>query len=361
MNGKKYYNQYIMWRRHLQYSHPNLFNAIKFFRTSNTVYSLTIITICLMLFVIAIKINSLNPNIIPFYEIRQLQSNLLTASSIIISLTIAFVISKYFDIQKFRTSELNKFINLQNKIVQYQRAFDQLGAQLERKYQLNPKYPLDHIKALNDLDYSWNKVDRSLKPDACIFTSAFRQFGARYWEYDDFDLKRKIMPKSLLKKLEICATNLFGMLDREKNYKYILEDLGINQTLNFSDIKIAQYTYLVKEEAMQISPKKERDSWENLDFWRDRIYEANTIVDKMLKISLYLHDYKAKLLRRYLRFLLMSSIFGIILPLLLLSLTFSEGFEYYLTYVSIGGFLLSFILILALIYSELTSIDIQRL
>lgn len=354
-----------MWKRQIPYSHPTFFKIIKFFTARKSVYGISIITIFLMLFVIAIRIDYLNPHLIPILELKQVQSDLLTASSIIVSLLISFVISKYFAIQQFRTSQLKKFVKLQNRIVPYQQAFYQLGHELERKYQLKPKYPLHHLRAYKDMDYSWNRANRELKPDACIFVSALQEFGVGNWDFDDFDLKRRIMPKTYLQKLEKCSTNLFGMLDREKNYKYILEDLGVDETLwhssYFFDIKIASGTYLVKEYAMKISPKNERDNWEDLDFWRNRIDDANLILDKMLKTSSYLHDYTANLLRTFLLFLVTISIFGIILPLLLLSISFSENFEYYLTYVSIGGFLLFFILILSLIYSELTSIDIQRL
>jgi hypothetical protein len=81
----------------------------------------------------------------------------------------------------------------------------------------------------------------------------------------------------------------------------------------------------------------------------------------MLKLTDFLHDYKANLIRKLLRPLVFISIFGIILPLLLLSVQFNEDFEYYLTYMSIAGFLIFFILIISYVYSELTSVDIQSI
>jgi len=358
--------QIDMWKRRINpHNYPGFFKFFRLIKTPKIVCSLAIFTIFLMLYTISIKIDYLTPTIIPFNEIKQIQAHLLSASSIIVSLLIAFVISKYFDVQRYRTSELNKFIRLQNRLVLYQRAFYHLGDQLERKYQLKPKYFLDHNKALRDYEYSNNPANRAEKPDACIFTSALREFGFQSSNFEDFDLNRKIMSKSYLNKLKSCLSYLWGVLDRQKYYKYILEDLSIDESLRhsskFSMIKIAENTLFVKEVAMLISPKTEKENWENLEFWNNRINEANTILDKMLKLSNYLHDYKANLIRSLLRPLVIISVFGIILPLLLLSVQFNEEFEYYLTYFSIVGFLLFFILIIGYIYSELTSTDFQRL
>jgi hypothetical protein len=318
-----------------------------------------------MVYIISIKIDFLTPQIVPFKEIQEIQVQLLTASSIIVSLLIAYVISKFFDVQNFRKSELQKFIKLQNRLVQYLKVFYHLGDQLERKYRLRPKYPLDHNRALRDEGYSNNPDNRAAKPDACIFTSALREAGSRSSYFDDYELNRKIMSKSHLKMLQSCLSYLSGVLDRQKFYKYILEDFGISENRRhstyFSTIKIAEDTLFVREMSMDICRKNERDDWDNLEFWRNRIDESNVLLLKMLKLADYLHDYKATLIRKLLRPLLIISIFGIIIPMLLLSIQFNENFEYYLTYVSIGGFLIFFILIIAYVYSELTSVDIQSL
>ena len=319
----------------------------------------------MMIYTISVKIDFLNPHIVSFEEIKGIQAQLLTASSIIVSLLITYVISKFFDIQNFRKSELNKFIKLQNRLVQYLKVFYHLGDQLERKYQLRPKYPLDHNRALRDEEYSNNPDNRAAKPDACIFTSALREAGSQSSYFDDYEINRKIMSKNHLKKLESCLSYLSGVLDRQKFYKYILEDFGVSESHRhstyFSTINIAEDTLFVKEMAMDISRKNERDDWDNLEFWRNRIDEANVILMKMLKLADFLHDYKANLIRKLLRLLVIISIFGIILPLLLLSMQFNEDFEYCLTYMSIAGFLICFIFIISYVYSELTSVDIQSL
>lgn len=355
----------MLKRRINPHNFPSIFKVLDIFKKPSAVYSLAIITIFMMLCIILSKIDLLNPKIIAFNEVKEIQAQLLAASSIIVSLLIAYVISKYFDIQNFRKTELNKFIKLQNRLVQYLNVFYHLGDQLERKYHLKPKYPLDHKKALRDEEYCYNPANRTEKPDACIFTSTLREAGSQSSFFDNYEINRKIMPKGYLKKLESCLSYLSGVLDREKYYKFVLEDLGINEIFWHSDcfsiIKIAENTLFIEKMSLGISPKDERSDWENLEFWRNRIDEAHIILIKMLKLSNYLHDYRANLIRRLLLPLVIISIFGIILPLILLSIQFNEDFEYYLTYMSIAGFLIFFIYIISCVYSELTSVDIQRL
>lgn len=355
-----------MWKRRFNpHNYPTIFKLLNFFTSQTVVSSLTIITILLMLWIIYVRVNLINPNIVSFCEIKDLQVQLLSASSIIVSLMIAFVISKYFDIQNFRKTELSKFIKLQKNLTQYLKVFYHLGDQLERKYHLKPKYPLDHKGALKDQEYSNNPSNRGEKPDACIFTSALREAGYYAANFDEYEVNRRIIPKNNLKKIEECLSFLSGVLSRQKYYKYLLEDLEIDESYRhssfFSDIKIAEGTLFVKEFSMDISPKNERKNWETLEYWNNRIDDAYSIVLKMLILTNYLHDYKAILIRKLLRPLLLISIFGIILPLLMLSIQFTEDFEYYITFISLIGFLLFFIYSIALVYSELTSDNIQRL
>jgi len=302
----------------------------------------------------------LNPSLIPLCQKNEIQSMLLTASSIIFALVATFVISKFFNIQKYRLSFLNKFLELQISLVKYQRALFYLGDQLEQKYTLFPTEYKNWQKLMEDGAF---KNDPIKKPFSRIFTLALKDFGRGFFSYSDTDLQRKIMGKPELETSHNSIEFLHGFLTDADLFREVFSELNISDpyNYNFQRIRIAEDTLGLKEYASEIAQETDRDRWEYLDFWDYRISEASTIVKKMLVYTEVLHDYKAEMMQKIMLLLMGLSMFGIIIPMILLSFIFNPVLEWYVTYISIAGFLETFLLIIIFLYDELTSTDIFRL
>jgi hypothetical protein len=169
------------------------------------------------------------------------------------------------------------------------------------------------------------------------------------------------MSKEYLLHINECITQTNGTLTRFKHYKYILSDFGLPQRQDLSLSKIADESLGVKYHAMRISSDDDKKNWQNLEFWYNRIIEATDITEKMINLLPFIHDYKAKSIKNPMIFLIIASFFGIIIPLILLSLNINTSFEFYLTYISLAGFIVCFVSLLRILYNEVTSTKILSL
>lgn len=318
------------------------------------------LTIFCGLWLLIAGIEFLHPTMVPLCHINEIQSMLLTASSIIFALMGTFVISKYFGIQKYRLSYLDKFLELQISLIKYQKALFYLGDQLERRYSLYPAEYNNWQKLMEDGAF---KNDSTKKPFSRIFVLCLKDFGKISLSYSDTDLQRKIMGKNELESSKTSIEFLRGFLTNPDFFRELFSELRISTySYDFQRIPIADDSWGLKEYASKIAQETDRDdSWEYLDFWETRVTEASTIVKKMLDYTAILHDYKAEVMKKLMFLLLGLSIFGILLPMILLGFIFNSIFEGYLTYISLIGFLGIFVLIILLLYDELTSTDICRL
>ncbi|MCK5476878.1 MAG: hypothetical protein KAI55_03075 [Candidatus Aenigmarchaeota archaeon] len=297
--------------------------------------------------------NWLDISLINEKEIDNILKILISASSIIVSIIIGFMVTKFFDIKKFRLDMLNKFISLQSKLNEYQNAFYWFADQLSRKYPIDPKYPTDYRKLKADLKF-WENYEEN-KPYGSLFVRSLREFGLHHWEFRNYEIDNKIMNKEYLLLINEAITQVNGTLTRYKHYKHVLSDFGLPQRQDLSLSNVADESLGVKYHAMRISPENEKNDWKNLEFWYDRVIEATDITEKMINLLPFIHDYKAKTIKIPMIFLMFASVFGIIIPLLLLSLVINNQFEYFLTYSSITGFLLCFIVLIRILYKEVTS------
>ena len=309
----------------------------------------------LVTFILYKNWNWLNIHLIDNQEVDNILKVLLSASSIIVSIIIGFMVTKYFDIKKFRLEMLNKFIKLQSSLNEYQNAFYWLADQLSRKYPIDPKYPIDYRKLKADPNF-WQ--DDKNKPYGSLFVRSLREFGVHHWEFRDFEIDNKIMSKNYLLLINEAITDVNGTLTRYKHYKYVLSDFGLPQKQDLSLSNIADESLGVKYHALRISPKDEKNNWKNLEFWYNRIIEATDITEKMINLLPFIHDYKAKTIKRPMVFLILASFFGIFIPLILLSFVINILFEYVLMYVSVIGFLICFLILIGILYREITSTKI---
>lgn len=312
-----------------------------------------IIILILLVLLVYKNWNWLNISLIDSQEIDSILKVLISASSIIVSIIIGFMVTKYFDIKKFRFEILNKFINLQSKLNEYQNAFYWFADQLSRKYPVDPKYPIDYKKLKADQSF-WENYEEN-KPYGSLFVRSLREFGVHHWEFRDYEIDNKIMSKKYLLLINEAITDVNGTLTRFKHYKHVLSDFGLPQQQDLSLSNVADESLGVKYHAMRISPDDEKSNWENLEFWYNRVIEATDITEKMINLLPFIHDYKAKTIKIPIIFLMSASVFGIIIPLFLLSLVINSQFEYFLTYCSITGFLFCFIVLVRILYKEVTS------
>lgn len=350
---KYQYNKakYQMWKRRINaHNYPKLFRFIEIISDSRVLKGFSLLLIIIVALVTYFNLDYIDPKLLPIAKLESIQSSLLLASSILVAILIAFLVSKFFETTKYRNEKLKEFVSLQDNLVKYMEALYYLGDSIEREFDLKPRYPFDLKKTFRDVEYM---EDRSKKPDACAFVVGLRCFGRGFSDITEFSVSRTILSKKTIFNKKYCIDQLEGLLSRQKHYKYILEDLGFEiQALHH--VKILEEYSIVRHFVDLISPYNEKDSWQYLDFWENRIEEAGKIMEKINHISPYIHGFKDKVIRTQMRLLMIASTFGIFSPLILIGFNFSDKFEFYYTYISFFMFLLTFSIIMAKLYYEIS-------
>lgn len=299
----------------------------------------------------------INPQFINFIYLDELLKTLITASSIIVSIIIGFIVSKYFDIKQIRIKMLDKFVELQTKINEYQNAFYDLADHMARHYKIDPKYPINYHKLMRDMEFI---EDEKNKPFAALFIRSIREFGYFHWDYSDYDIKNNLMDKHYILHLDESIKYVVGVLSRFKHYKYVLEDLSLPKNQNLDSIKIVN-SDLIKYYALKISPENEKSNWDYFGFWHNRFEEANELIEKMINLFPFLFEYDASTIKKPMIYLIIGAFSGIIIPLLLLAIEINIILKLTLTYFVLLIFIFCFLKLISLFYSEITSKKIHYL
>jgi hypothetical protein len=237
--------------------------------------------------------------------------HLLTAASIMISLIISYLISKFFAIKEERREVINKFRDLQYNFQPYQRAFYDLKEHLYRRFNFNFQLGTPYKEVLRNLD--WN--DENVPASGISFVRALSELSDDLFYFNDFDVDYRIIPKEQLLRYDEALSQLEGTLARRKHYKYLLRDFSLNEQGDLENNIVNSETPFVKISASKIAKKDEMSYWRTLEFWQTKFEEAHRLVLIMLNHIDFIQNYKANLLKRNVFILIISSLGGIFMPL----------------------------------------------
>ncbi len=282
---------------------------------------------------------------------------IIVSASVIVTLITGFLFNEYSNLKKFRIKKLNSFAELQKDLLPYQRAFEEVSRQLRRKNNnLDFLLGKDYMKFRKDIDF-WENNENAYGID---FVKALYELGSHSIDVPDFELSQSIINKSLLDRLHEAAIEASGLLARKKHYKHILDDLKLKSGNDFKDIKIVEDIAGFKNLIKIISDGYTGD-WRTLDFWEIKIQEAVDILDKMKAYSRFIYEFDSKKLKNFSRYLILSSFFGVIIPILLISLrSFIPSFlKAIFINMSVLGFLVFFILSLFKIHNLISSKELK--
>lgn len=321
---------------------------------------LLVLTICFVLIILLLNFNLIQCHYsehICMKTISNMQVNLLQASAIIVSIIITFVVLRFSENKAFRAEKLRRFTQLQDQMVCYQEAMYQFGSQLETRWGLKPKYRNDRWKNIRDTEFSQTVENKAY---ACMFTTSLQRFGSDYQKYRDYETNQRILPKEKIKEMNEILGDLVAILSTQNDLNSILTDLGYPAgTLSDSaHIQIASDTGGLEYYAAKIDNPNENGDYITLEFWDNKINEAYEISQKLLNLTQFIHDYKSIEIKNLMLILITASLFGIFLPLLLISFNFNYITSSLMTFAALIGFLTCFIIALIKIFSLVTRIDI---
>lgn len=151
-----------------------------------------------------------------------------------------------------------------------------------------------------------------------------------------------------------CLQNLSGTLCREKHYKHVFSDLGIPLNSDFSQVLITDNSMWMKTYIDKLS-EEPKCKWDTLAYWEAKINKALNITERMLSNASYIFFYTGRKLKMLYGELGIVMIFGLFLPLTILAFNIPSEIAHYLSFVSLVGFIISFIAVVISIYSEISS------
>lgn len=300
-----------------------------------------------VIFIIAISYILISVSI--FFN-QDVLNPIIVSASLIVTLITGFMFQEYKDINILRREKLNRFVELQRKLLPYQIVFDTLSRQLRNK---NEKIDFllgqDYVK-LRTAEF-WEKNKNAYGID---FVRSLYELGSNHFNVPNFEKTSSIISKKLLENMHKAIIELSGVLARRKHYKYIFENLGIKENNDFSKIIIANESNFLKYDIQPLIQKYKGD-WKSLDFWQLKIEEAADILEKMKSASRFIYSYNSKTITKFSKYLIMTSLFGILIPLLTISLTkvISSQIIFFLTTLSVIGFTVFFVLSLGSIYKTM--------
>lgn len=277
--------------------------------------------------------------------------NLMTATSIIVAILVGYLFIRFSNIREIRRERLDRYIELQEELYPYQEAFYKLAISLGKQHDIQLQWERDYFELLKDIKFL---EDDSRKPNATLFIRALERVGKRHWDYRDPEISRKLIAPEELDSIKECLTALSGTLCREKHYKPVLSELGVTLD-DFSKIVI---TYNGDPSLKKCVEKLDNESnmgVDSLAFWEVKINKALDITERMWSNAGHIFFYTAKKLKILFGELSSVMIFGLFLPLIVLSFKCPMSTSYYLSYASLVGFILSFVSVIITIYKEISS------
>lgn len=275
--------------------------------------------------------------------------NLITATSIIVSILIGYLFTRLVEIRRTQNEKLRRFIELQEELSPYQEALYTLAESLDRNYSIDLQWKRNYFELWRDIKFL---EDPSQKPHAVLFIRALYRIAKNRYEYLDPEIRNRLIAPEELDSVNECLMSLSGILCRRKYYKNVFSDLGIPLENDFSKVILQDFSRL--KYTAELLPNESKIQWNTLAFWEKKINEALDITERMLGNASHIFIHTGKILKLIFWELLIVVTFGLFLPLLTLGFEFPSTVNHYLSYASLIGFILSFIAVLISVYKEIS-------
>lgn len=274
---------------------------------------------------------------------------LVGSSSIIVSILIGYLFTRFSELKTFTKERFNRFVLLQEELNKYQEAFYWFSEAISRKFKIERQIPKPYDSLRKNIDF-WE--DDKQKPSSTLFARDFYEVGKDYLEYRDYELKRNIIPENKIEQIWNSITNIGGTLARYKHYHHVIEELGLNPDAKFESIKIVDDILGVRVHAEQLKPYPTL-AWDSLAFWEEQVNNAIDIVERMKANPIKTHPIVISSFKMIFILLVFVLVFGTIIPIIISSLNFPRTVSYLLGYLCIIGFIPTLITVLILIYREI--------
>lgn len=275
----------------------------------------------------------------------------ITSASIIVALIIGFLFNSFFNIKQIRLEKLSRFSELQKRLIPYQRAFYIWTDQIRRRNEkIDFQLGIPYMQLRKSIDF-WEKNSNAYAID---FVKSLYEVGSKWWEIPDFEKTHSIVNEENLKNMYEGIIEANGLLTRRKHYKHIFRILGWKDTDDFNAITVADSS-LGMEHLVKPLLTKKTDNWRVLEFWYAKIDEATDILERMISNGRFVYSFVSKDIKKLSYYLLLISLFGVIIPLLLIllaELPLQLSIMTFFTNLSITGFLVFFILSLFTIFNK---------
>lgn len=287
-------------------------------------------------------------NLKSYDQIRSVFPVLISSSSIIVSILVGYFLNKYSEVRSITKNLKSRFIKLQTQLYPYLQAFDWIAGDLVNRFNIDAQYPKPYYTLRADPKFWEND---KLKPSATIFVRDLYESSRQYYYYRDYETDRKLISGTMLFSITEHLSNLSSTLGRRKHYKYILRELGFDENAELANVIIANPAGGFKNIADRLDPNP-KVRWDSLSFWEDQINNSLEIVEKMIANQGFRHPLFVTYFRSIFIFLGLVLFFGTLLPIFLLSFSLPLIIDYFLSYVSVIGFIPSLIAILLKLFSE---------
>jgi len=285
--------------------------------------------------------------------------NLMIATSVIVAILTGYLFTRFANISQTRREKFKRFIELQKELQPYQRAFYELAVLLERRYKIDPQRKRPYKELVTDSNF-WQ--DLSNKPSATVFVRNLCEAGVRSWDYADYEIRHEIISPEGLDEVNEHLNNLSSTLCRRKHWKHVLSDLGLPEAIyssDFSAVVIADNSTGLKTYAEKLGEEL-NCKWDMLDFWEEKINKALEITERMLgNASCIFYDISEGLKELYAELGAVMA-FGLFLPLIILGFDMPPDITHYLSYVSLVGFIISFVIVVVSVYKRMSSGMVTR-
>ena len=276
---------------------------------------------------------------------------LLSVSAITVPLFLAFVVQRFILFRQQQFDKVQPLGELQDELRLYRQAISAFASDLFSMGRRNGvdviKFGRDFFEQRKNIDF-WTKEEHA---SAIYYISAFDYFGREYYYQPIYSKGGGIIPPEQFELLFEALEQGSSMFARAKYYRPVFASLGIEVNAYGSH----QTTICTDRVRFQIPKELEKEEMPctSFGYWDRITEEAYNLMEKMQPF--YDNLFFLRFPRKMLVYSFILALFGIFVPLTILSLKIPRTVEFYSTYTAVALFSIFLTLNLYQVWAYLSS------
>lgn len=292
-------------------------------------------------------------------DINTIQSSLLTSSSIIIPIFFSYVLMKYSTVSKLRFEKLQQYIEYQSKILPLLEKFRSFAGCFKKTYGITISDNRKYDELWSDPEFRCNMeimpFSQILYKSSLFLAGNLINYCTDILELLKENSNKEKIPKDVLLAKKECLDFLFYHAFSTGYLTELFKELKIpeHQSEQSNNVFILRecpeygpdfvYSHIIDEDFRKV------------EYWENQIGICLDIVEKMNHLLPFLDDYDSKTIKQMTLTLSIMALFGIVLPLILISVSLGIMLEQIITLFSVAIVIIGIGYLIWGFYKEITT------